>query len=894
MSYNIPIPRFPAGEPAFVEDLRTGINVHLDWDFSLRATKGKLDLRRGVSFYPEFDDPEKLLDTASEELLELLRNAGINLNGNIPLRTLFVDELEKEEFHLDVSDKEIRLESGDIEGIRRAIYFLEEKLTASPGPFLQIGSIIRKPWLKNRISRCFFGPIKRPPFNIDELMNDIDYYPDKYLARLAREGVNGLWLTIVFREICQTSFLPENPHAEKRLGKLRQTVEKCRRYGIKIWVFCIEPINWNRQNPCPTEHPEWLGPELPPITPVNSFCPRSESAARYLYESAKSIFTNVPHLGGMITISLGECITSCLSMMNTITDDRKNPCPGKCNLETSDILVKTLNPLAKGIHDANPDAELISWLYIPQPQQTSEWIYKLPEKLNKNVILAFNFESGVNKLQLGKIRCGGDYWLSTVGPSDRFGRIATVAKKRCAMAAKLQVCCSHEIATVPFIPVPGLLYRKYKAMKEVGVEHVIQCWYFGNFPGLMNRAAGKLAFEDFDSLSENEFLSELALVSWRENADDIVKVWVHFANAYCNYPLDNMFQYYGPMHDGPVWPLHLKQVMLPLPRTWKPDTEPAGDSIGECMQNHTLAENVILTRRLSNEWHDGFKLFKKILPAHLNSKECRDDALLYEALDLLFKSCANILEFYQVRNSLLDLPVNSSNLLDPLERLVRAETANSRRLAELCELDTRLGYHSEAEVYKFYPEKLRWRADFLEHMLANEFRELHTLLTSGYEVKNMLCKYIQNIHFANIWYNSSTMRWKFTVENGCLKFCIECQKDGNIYDESLSLYFFDKKGEKTPWMLLCAERWRRDYPKTNVFDYFSVAQFEISDTDEAWIIDVIIPESMLEDTFWFGLRRSRDTETLHLLEYYPDIKDDRDGRLGLFYFRPDCLVAIQK
>ena len=26
-----------------------------------------------------------------------------------------------------------------------------------------------KPWLENRISRCFFSPIKRPPFNRDEL-----------------------------------------------------------------------------------------------------------------------------------------------------------------------------------------------------------------------------------------------------------------------------------------------------------------------------------------------------------------------------------------------------------------------------------------------------------------------------------------------------------------------------------------------------------------------------------------------------------------------------------------------------------------------------------------------------------------------------------------------------
>ena len=34
-------------------------------------------------------------------------------------------------------------------------------------------------------------------------------------------------------------------------------------------------------------------------------------------------------------------------------------------------------------------------------------------------------------------------------------------------AAKIQVSVSHEMATVPHVPVPGLLYRKFKAMKEV-------------------------------------------------------------------------------------------------------------------------------------------------------------------------------------------------------------------------------------------------------------------------------------------------------------------------------------------------------------------------------------------------------------------------------------------
>ena len=47
-------------------------------------------------------------------------------------------------------------------------------------------------------------------------MNDIDYYPEEYLSRLAHEGVNGLWLTITFREICDTSIRKAVPEAVRR------------------------------------------------------------------------------------------------------------------------------------------------------------------------------------------------------------------------------------------------------------------------------------------------------------------------------------------------------------------------------------------------------------------------------------------------------------------------------------------------------------------------------------------------------------------------------------------------------------------------------------------------------------------------------------------------------
>ena len=118
------------------------------------------------------------------------------------------------------------LAASDVDGIRRGIFYLEDEMLRQRGPFLHLGKVENHPIIKRRISRCFFGPIKRAPKMRDELMDNVNYYPDQYLNRLAHEGVNGLWLTVEFRDLVATSFTPEaGINSEKRLAK---TSTNCR------------------------------------------------------------------------------------------------------------------------------------------------------------------------------------------------------------------------------------------------------------------------------------------------------------------------------------------------------------------------------------------------------------------------------------------------------------------------------------------------------------------------------------------------------------------------------------------------------------------------------------------------------------------------------------------
>ena len=55
----------------------------------------------------------------------------------------------------------------------------------------------------------------------------------------------------------------------------------------------------------------------------------------------------------------------------------------------------------------------------------------------------------------------------------------------------------------------------------------------------------------------------------------------------------------------------------------------------------------------------------------------------------------------------------------------------NKQLIELCEKDSRLGFHSEAEGYKYFPEKIRWRMDQLNKVLKNDVPDVKKQILNG-------------------------------------------------------------------------------------------------------------------------------------------------------------------
>ncbi len=713
-------------EKTFVEELKKPVHSLKHPYFGPRSIEeGEVDVS-GMYLMPEFED--ELLETAYADFnvfLTVYKMGGTHY----PVITRRGETSVFEEYKIMTDEEKTILIAADTEGIRRGLVYLEDEMRRLEGPFLKKGETTRTPHMRARISHCFFSPINRPPNNGEELADDIDYYPEEYLNRLVHDGINGVWIYTKFCDLVPSKIIPEyGKDAERRLDKLNRVIAKCKKYGIRVYAFGIEPMAIRGEMAEKYADIAGAGSHDGP-----SFCTASERGKAYCKEAFETLFRACPELAGALICTIGERTTNCSSAY--IYDDLKkemHKCPRCKDKRLAEVLAQATDAMREGMRAAGTDAEYFSWTYGHRGwdyDEIEEYVRLLPD----DVGMVQGLEDNGRCMQLGKERMAIDYWLSFIGPSEMFKRTALAAKKYGkTLFTKTQVCCSHEVATVPYVPVPGILFEKYKAMHEYGVEGVIQCWYFGNYPSMMNKAAGEMAFlHDFSDESKKAFLKDLAGIYWgKSKAEKIVKAWEFFAEGYLHYPTNIMFSYYGPMHDGPVWLLQLLPKNWQLPQSWQYGDPMDGDRIYECLLNgHTLEEAVELATILSDNWKKGLATMQEFMRP--DTEEENDQRLVAEALDCQFESGKNILKFYLLREKLGLKEGDANAILDEMEAIVRKEIKNSRRLFLISKHDGRLGFHSEAEGFRYFPEKLEARAKYLETLLETEFAEVRKRVAEG-------------------------------------------------------------------------------------------------------------------------------------------------------------------
>ena len=770
----------------------------------------ELSLEKGAALVNSFPDEEGLLVTAFDRLKEVLKAKKIPVKKNAPSIVFRKDgRITGESYLLNITPECVILSSGEREGMRRGIYEIISLLENSANKSLPLGKRKNSWKIKNRISRSFYSPIYRAPYFIDELLSDVEYYPAPYLNRLAQDGINGVWLTLKLREVSYSSIQKKDSRMEERLQHLRKTVEKCRLFGIKVYALFLEPEGFNGKNEFAEENPVLKGVDWG--YGQRCFCPSSETAQKHLYEQMKNLFHAVPGLGGVINLPWGEGLCSCFFGGNTNVKGATDfLCPRCHGLPPYQVMLNFLKPQFDGMRDAAPEAEYIFWFYQASNSPTiARWFYDCIAHFPKDMIFMANFESGIKVEQQGRTLYGGDYWQGKPGASQLFIDMAESAAKVCRVGAKLQVSNAHEIATVPDIPIPPTFYNKYKVLRECQVDTVLYCWYFGCYPGLMNRAVKLLSYEKMPA-GKSAFLRELVKGFVPEEYEkDVMAAWELFSKAFALYPVNSGIQYRGPVNSGIVWELFPEAAMRELTANWQPFAR-SGDCVGDCLMNYPIENAVIQFKDMADMWEKGWKKvarFKEIFDPAAPAGEFLRYA---ESISILLKNAYHVMNFYLLRK---ELYAGNISAVSGMKKMVKGQMELVKRLIPLCCNDPFLGYHSEAEIRKFSPALLAKQLKHLSGLLKKDLPNLEKKLAAGGEPSYPRGIYEKKMRPGEDWVQLRDFRFRVTVkdapgkgENILLKVEFECPANGKSVtslSEQLCIHLADTLITRYPVVFSC-------------------------------------------------------------------------------------------
>lgn len=592
--------------------------------------------------------------------------------------------------------------------------------------------------------RFVFNPrIIRSPladFYGREIETSLQVYSDDYLRAAAAQGFNGIWLHVVLRDaVCSSLFPGDRKQKQEKMRCLNRLVERTARFGVKVYLYFCEPRSFRDDHPFWKTHSDISGQpfEIQGVgESINgrylALCTSTPAVQEFLEESPHRLFQQAPGLGGVFMITASEYHTNCYSHfplpqkvftepMMKAWSEAKLECPRCRERSPSDVVAEVIRLVNRGIKSAAPDAEVIAWTwswYILEPDPQPKLIRLLP----RDVILMSDLERGGFKNVVGKRYPVDEYSFSCVGPSPRFKAQLRLAKKRgLRVAAKIQIGNTHELASIPYLPVPWLLAEKLYRMHRIGVNGYLGCWIFGGDLSLMSRLAGMMSRSP--QVSPAEAVNALAQTEFGErHGIPTVRAWRKFSNAWQEYPFSIPFLYWAPISFAPAYPFSLRDRKVPGISNWLAVPRDAnghlkvGDYLDSWVQPFRAGVVIRALRNLVEQWGDGIDILRVAVekdPAHV---PLRRELGLARHVALSVQSTIHIVQFYSLLRRLHGTNGRGAKnrLYRGLRRILEAERTATREDRDLVTSDPRLGYHSEAHISLFTVRDLRHKLSVIE------------------------------------------------------------------------------------------------------------------------------------------------------------------------------------
>lgn len=549
-----------------------------------------------------------------------------------------------------------------------------------------------------RFIYSYFGAFGDPLLDADR-----SPYPDGLLARLADTGVNGVWLHTVLRQLAPGGeHFPEfGQDHEKRLANLRELVERARHYGIGVYLYMNEP----RAMPHAffEDRPEMAGVQSGNLT---AMCTSDPRVRQWVTDALAHVFTHVPGLAGVFTITASENLTNCATRMQQVQ------CP-RCRDRSQAAIVAEVNAaIEAGVHQGNPEARVIAWDWgWNNHGEAAEHIARLPDS-----VWLMSVSEWAKPIERGGVGVTvGEYSISAVGPGPRARAHWQLARQRgLPTVAKVQFNNTWELSAVPFLPVLDLVAEHCARLARDRVDGTMLSWSLGGYPSPNLRVAQQFAEQPEATVAA--VLDDIAARRYgADAAPHARRAWTAFSKAFRQFPYHGTVLYRAPQQFGPSNLLFAERTgyaatMVGFPYDdvdgWRGPYPP-----------HVLAEQF---QRVADGWAEGLEAMKEAVeqtpPDRRETAEA--DSRVARAAHLHFASVANQIRFVLARDRLADEDIPATDrrqLREQILQLLDDETDLARQLFAIVRQDSRIGFEATNHYY-YLPRDLIEKVLNCEHL----------------------------------------------------------------------------------------------------------------------------------------------------------------------------------
>ena len=512
------------------------------------------------------------------------------------------------------------------------------------------------------------------------------------IARLAECGVDTLWFHVVLSTLSTDPKYPEwGRGAARRRATLAKLVDRAAKYGVKIMLYINEPRAEPAEFFSVPGRAGMRGAVDRRTAGYYALCTEDPATLAWLEGCLRGLFSEIPGLGGVFTVTMSETTTHCASQFS----GPQATCP-VCRGKPYEYFVRKVNEsVVRGVKGASPSAEV--W-FFDVGWEVEGLDRRVIPMLPKEGSLLIWSEKYLPFMQAGKMHKVTEYSISHPGPAQRALDFWGMAKKRGLGAiAKLQVSCSWEISAVPYLPAMDLVARHALSLAKSPVDGVMLSWSLGGYP-----SANLAVFNDFRrGDTEESLLDRAARAHYGDAAAPAVRrAWTAYSKAFSEYPIEWQTVYYSPVQMGPANLLYAEKTDWPATMVNTPYDDFAAWSDGYKDNRAGWLEQM---RRVADGFERGDDLWREVVAASDGAARERAarDAVVFRAATLHFRTVVDQASFILARD-------RGDKVA--MRKFAERELATAKEMLRVVRADSRLGYEA-SNRYIYVPN------DFMEKVL---------------------------------------------------------------------------------------------------------------------------------------------------------------------------------